>query len=76
MMVYSVLFFGVFHGITPSGPWFLVFPGLGFISLVAGLPGESQRQHADLVGGLHVFWSDAWAAYLFHHRSWLATDAG
>ena len=37
MMVYSVLFFGVFHGTTPSGPWFLVFPALGFISLVAGL---------------------------------------
>lgn len=37
MMVYSVLFFGVFHGITPSGPRFLVFPVLGFISLVAGL---------------------------------------
>jgi signal transduction histidine kinase len=37
LMVYSILYFGVFHSTTPSGPMFLIFPGLGLISLVAGL---------------------------------------
>lgn len=37
VVVYAILFFGVYHGVTPSGPMFLVFPGLGLISLVAGL---------------------------------------
>ena len=37
LMVYSVLFFGVFHGVTPKGPWFPIFPALGLIALVVGL---------------------------------------
>lgn len=37
LVVYSLLFFGVFHGVTPSGPLFLIFPTLGILSLVAGL---------------------------------------
>jgi len=37
LMVYSIVFFGAFHGVTPSGPMFLIFPFLGLISLVVGL---------------------------------------
>jgi len=37
LMVFSILFFGVFHGVLPSAPMFLVFPGLGLISLIVGL---------------------------------------
>jgi signal transduction histidine kinase len=37
LVVYSILFYGVFHGVTPSGPMFFVFPGLGLISLIVGL---------------------------------------
>jgi signal transduction histidine kinase len=36
-IVYAVLFQGVFHGVAPSGPLFLLFPGLGVISLAAAL---------------------------------------
>jgi signal transduction histidine kinase len=35
MVVYSILFHGVLRGISPtSGPWFMVFPFLGSVSLV------------------------------------------
>jgi signal transduction histidine kinase len=37
LVVYSILFYGVFKGVTPSGPMLLVFPALGLLSLVAGL---------------------------------------
>lgn len=36
LVAYSILFHGVFHGITPGEPLFLVFPGLGLMALVAG----------------------------------------
>src|SRR5580658_5479615 len=35
MVVYSILFHGVLRGISPtSGPWFMVFPFLGSVSLI------------------------------------------
>jgi signal transduction histidine kinase len=37
LVVYSILFEGVFRGITPHGPAFLVFPALGLLSMVVGL---------------------------------------
>jgi nucleotide-binding universal stress UspA family protein len=37
LVVYSVLFEGVFHGISPRGPVFLLFPALGAISLLVAL---------------------------------------
>jgi signal transduction histidine kinase len=37
MLVYAVLFVGVFHGVAPTGPLFLLFPGLGLISIVVAL---------------------------------------
>ena len=36
LVVYSILFEGVFHGVTPTGPLFWIFPALGVMSLVAG----------------------------------------
>jgi signal transduction histidine kinase len=35
LIVYAILFEGVFRGITPTGALFLLFPALGAISLVA-----------------------------------------
>ncbi|MGA2672048.1 MAG: histidine kinase dimerization/phospho-acceptor domain-containing protein [Terracidiphilus sp.] len=35
LVIYSILFEGVFRGITPAGALFLIFPALGAISLVA-----------------------------------------
>ncbi len=37
LLVYAALYSGVFHGVTPTGPLLLLFPGLGVISLVVGL---------------------------------------
>jgi signal transduction histidine kinase len=37
LVVCSILFFGVFQGIAPTGPLFLVFPSLGVISLCVSL---------------------------------------
>jgi signal transduction histidine kinase len=37
LVIASLLFYGVFHGISPSGPLLLIFPALGMISLVAVL---------------------------------------
>jgi signal transduction histidine kinase len=37
LVVYAILFDGVFRGVTPSGPLFWIFPALGAMSLVAGL---------------------------------------
>jgi signal transduction histidine kinase len=37
LVIYSVLYHGVLRGQAPSGPMYLVFPALGFISLVVGL---------------------------------------
>ena len=36
LVAYAFLLQGVFHGIQPTGPLYLVFPALGVISLVAG----------------------------------------
>jgi signal transduction histidine kinase len=37
LVIASLLFYGVFHGISPSGSLLLIFPALGAISLVAVL---------------------------------------
>jgi signal transduction histidine kinase len=37
MVAYTVLFLGVLHGRTPSGPLALIFPVLGLLSLTAGV---------------------------------------
>jgi signal transduction histidine kinase len=37
LLAYAVLYAGVFKSVAPSGPLFLIFPGLGVISLVVGL---------------------------------------
>ena len=37
MLVYAVLSYGVFQGVAPTGPMFLVFPGLCLTSLIAGM---------------------------------------
>lgn len=37
LVAYSILFYGVFKGVTPRGPLFLLFPALGLLSLVVGL---------------------------------------
>jgi signal transduction histidine kinase len=34
LVAYSLLFHGVFRGVSPTGPVFLIFPALGLISLV------------------------------------------
>jgi len=36
LVVYSILLEGVFHGVSPTGPAFWIFPALGAMSLVAG----------------------------------------
>jgi signal transduction histidine kinase len=36
LVVYSILLYGVFRGIAPQGPLFLVFPALGLMALVPG----------------------------------------
>jgi signal transduction histidine kinase len=36
LVIYAILLLGVFHGILPTGPRFLIFPTLGAISLLAG----------------------------------------
>jgi signal transduction histidine kinase len=37
LVIYSLLFYGVFQGISPRGPVFLIFPALGVLSLIAAL---------------------------------------
>jgi signal transduction histidine kinase len=37
LVIYSLLFYGVFHGISPRGPLFLIFPALGVLSVIAAL---------------------------------------
>jgi signal transduction histidine kinase len=37
LVIASLLLYGVFHGISPGGPWLLIFPVLGAISLFVGL---------------------------------------
>ncbi|MGD0890835.1 MAG: HAMP domain-containing sensor histidine kinase [Terracidiphilus sp.] len=36
LVVYSILFHAVFHGVAPGEPLFMIFPALGFLSLIAG----------------------------------------
>jgi signal transduction histidine kinase len=36
LVVYSILFDAVFHGVAPGEPLFMIFPALGFLSLIAG----------------------------------------
>jgi signal transduction histidine kinase len=36
LVIYSILFYGVFHGIAPQGPLFLIFPALGLMAVVPG----------------------------------------
>jgi len=36
LVAYSILFDGVFHGMMPGEPLFLVFPALGLLSVLAG----------------------------------------
>lgn len=37
LLVYSALYYGVFHGIAPQGPLLFLFPGLGVAAVVAVL---------------------------------------
>ena len=37
LFVCAVLSYGVFHNVAPSGPMFWLFPGLGLLSIFAGL---------------------------------------
>ncbi len=37
LVVYSILYYGVLRGTTPSGPLFLVIPAVGILSLIPGL---------------------------------------
>jgi signal transduction histidine kinase len=43
MVVYSILLFGVFHGVEPKGPAFFVFPALGLISFFSALAWGSKK---------------------------------
>jgi signal transduction histidine kinase len=36
LVLYSILLFGVFHGVAPQGPLLLIFPALGLAALVPG----------------------------------------
>jgi signal transduction histidine kinase len=36
LVAYSILYHGVLRGVAPAGPMYLVFPGLGILSLVVG----------------------------------------
>jgi signal transduction histidine kinase len=36
LVIYSIVLEGVFHGVSPTGPVFWLFPSLGAISLIAG----------------------------------------
>ena len=37
LVVYSILFEGIFRGVSPNGPTFLVFPALGLLTIVVAL---------------------------------------
>ncbi len=37
LVIYSVLYYGVLRGVTPSGPLYFVFPALGILSVIVGL---------------------------------------
>jgi signal transduction histidine kinase len=37
LVAFSILLEGVFHGVAPSGPLFLVFPALGLVSVIVGI---------------------------------------
>ena len=51
LVIASILYGGVFHGISPSGPLLLIFPALGAISLlVALLWGAAQRRMPGWLG--------------------------
>jgi signal transduction histidine kinase len=43
-ILYAVLYAGVFKGVAPSGPLFLIFPALGVVSLIAGLFWGSRKE--------------------------------
>jgi len=43
LVVYALLFDGVFHGIQPTGAQFLVFPALGAFALFVALVWSSQK---------------------------------
>jgi signal transduction histidine kinase len=36
LVVYSILLDGVFQGVSPTGPWFWIFPALGAMTLITG----------------------------------------
>lgn len=37
LVLYAILFFGLFHGVPPAGPLFLIFPLLAFSAFLVGL---------------------------------------
>ena len=65
LIVYSVLLYGVYHGKSPQGPQFLLFPGLGLIAYLFALAWGADAYRIPrwlgtllclAIGGL-VFWA-------------------
>jgi signal transduction histidine kinase len=65
LMAYAILLYGVFHGVAPTGPLFLIFPLLGVVWFCAVLCWSAQKYIipaavgiavAVLVGGV-FFWA-------------------
>jgi signal transduction histidine kinase len=54
IVAYSILFNGVFRGVQPTGPMFLVFPALGAAALVAGCVWGAARGSMPVWVGIPV----------------------
>ena len=55
VLAYAILYAGVFRGISPTGPLFFIFPGLGVVSVVVGLIWGSARGALPLRMGSILF---------------------
>jgi signal transduction histidine kinase len=54
LIALAILFYGVFRGVAPSGPLFMIFPSLGILALVAGIFWNRLKGHVPIWVGLTV----------------------
>jgi signal transduction histidine kinase len=69
LLVYAILSYGVFRSVAPHGPIFLLFPGLGFLSLGVGLRWDHAKGSLPTWIGLLVCVAFGGLAlwFCFHH---------
>jgi signal transduction histidine kinase len=70
LVIYSVVLYGVFHGVTPGGPLFLIFPALGSISFAVGLMWSARK------GSIPIWFSLAICAVMGSLAFWVCWTQG